>query len=263
MPDLIDTHAHLDSDQFADDVPAVLERAAPPASCRSSRRHDRTSSAACVQMAADHPRRLRHGGRSSERDHPGRRPRCATRWCACSTAPAWSAWARRGWIATGTRLPSRSRRNGSPGIWNWDAPAACPSSSTAATPRPTCCGCCAGVRPPRADPRRHALLRRVTGDGRGVPGDGPAPVVRRHVDVQERRQRRDVAAKVPLDRGMVETDCPYLSPVPLRGKRNEPANVVHTATCLAEVRGVSLETLAGQTTRNARLLFGLPGGDGS
>jgi TatD DNase family protein len=70
---------------------------------------------------------------------------------------------------------------------------------------------------------------------------------------------REVAATVPLDRVMVETDCPYLSPVPMRGKRNEPANVVHTATCLAGVLGLSVEELAARTTANARGLFRLPG----
>src|SRR5262249_37505950 len=73
---------------------------------------------------------------------------------------------------------------------------------------------------------------------------------------------RDVAAGVPADRVMVETDCPYLSPVPLRGKRNEPANVVHTATCLAGVLGVSLDELAERTTVDARRLFGRPAGTG-
>ncbi len=68
---------------------------------------------------------------------------------------------------------------------------------------------------------------------------------------------RAVAATIPADRIMVETDCPYLSPVPMRGKRNEPAHVVHTAQCLADTRGVSLETIAEQTTANARRLFGL------
>lgn len=68
---------------------------------------------------------------------------------------------------------------------------------------------------------------------------------------------REVAATIPLDRLLVETDCPYLSPVPFRGKRNEPANVVHTAACLAEVQGTSVEQLAEQTTCNARRLFGL------
>jgi len=69
---------------------------------------------------------------------------------------------------------------------------------------------------------------------------------------------RRVAGGIPLDRLLVETDAPYLSPVPLRGKRNEPANVVHTATCLAEAQGVSLEELAAATTANARRLFQLP-----
>jgi TatD DNase family protein len=68
---------------------------------------------------------------------------------------------------------------------------------------------------------------------------------------------RAVAARVPDDRLLIETDSPYLAPVPLRGKRNEPANVEHTARCLAEVRGTSFEELAAMTTANARALFGL------
>jgi TatD DNase family protein len=68
---------------------------------------------------------------------------------------------------------------------------------------------------------------------------------------------REVAARVPRDRLLVETDCPYLSPVPLRGKRNEPANVRYTAECLAQAQGMSFEELAEITTRNARALFGL------
>jgi TatD DNase family protein len=68
---------------------------------------------------------------------------------------------------------------------------------------------------------------------------------------------RDVAAKVPLDRVLVETDCPYLAPVPKRGQRNEPAYVVHTAECLASLLGVPLGVLAEHTTKNARQLFSL------
>lgn len=67
---------------------------------------------------------------------------------------------------------------------------------------------------------------------------------------------REVAAKIPDDRLLIETDAPYLSPHPKRGQRpNEPALVIHTAECLAEVRGVDLQTLAKQTTENARRLF--------
>ncbi|MBA4018034.1 MAG: hydrolase TatD [Pirellula sp.] len=66
---------------------------------------------------------------------------------------------------------------------------------------------------------------------------------------------RRTAASVPDDRILIETDSPYLSPQPLRGKRNEPANIVHTAKVLADVRGTPLEQFAAQTTANARRLF--------
>lgn len=68
---------------------------------------------------------------------------------------------------------------------------------------------------------------------------------------------RRVAAEIPADRILVETDSPYLSPHPLRGKRNEPANVRLTAACVAEARGTTLEEFARQTTENARRLFRL------
>ena len=67
---------------------------------------------------------------------------------------------------------------------------------------------------------------------------------------------RAVAATIPSDHILIETDSPYLSPHPLRGQRNEPQNLVHTATCLAEVRGQTLGQFAATTTANARRLFG-------
>ncbi len=79
------------------------------------------------------------------------------------------------------------------------------------------------------------------------------------VTFKKSQEIREVAATIPADRLLVETDSPYLSPHPLRGRRNEPAHVVHTAACLAEVRNASIEEIAQQTTANARRLFNLPG----
>jgi TatD DNase family protein len=67
---------------------------------------------------------------------------------------------------------------------------------------------------------------------------------------------REIARDVPADRLLVETDAPYLAPVPFRGKRNEPAWVAHTAKVLAEVRGMTPDALAELTTANFRRLFG-------
>ncbi|HAU28736.1 MAG TPA: LuxR family transcriptional regulator [Rhodospirillaceae bacterium] len=66
---------------------------------------------------------------------------------------------------------------------------------------------------------------------------------------------RETAMHVPMDRLLVETDAPFLAPVPFRGKTNEPAFVVHTAALLAGIRGVSPDVLANVTTANFKSLF--------
>ncbi|HRD75549.1 MAG TPA: TatD family hydrolase [Hyphomicrobiaceae bacterium] len=66
---------------------------------------------------------------------------------------------------------------------------------------------------------------------------------------------REIAAALPLDRLLVETDAPYLAPAPHRGKRNEPAFVAHTAAALAKVRGMPVAALAMATTENALRLY--------
>jgi TatD DNase family protein len=68
---------------------------------------------------------------------------------------------------------------------------------------------------------------------------------------------RDVVKRAPADRLLVETDAPYLAPVPYRGKINEPAFVLHTAAKVAEIRKEPLEKVAAQTTQNARAVFEL------
>jgi TatD DNase family protein len=71
---------------------------------------------------------------------------------------------------------------------------------------------------------------------------------------------REVLKKVPIERLLLETDCPYLSPVPFRGKRNEPARVVHVAETVAEVYGRPVDEVARITTENVVRLFRLPVG---
>ena len=63
--------------------------------------------------------------------------------------------------------------------------------------------------------------------------------------------------KFPLERILIETDAPYLAPVPMRGKQNEPAFVRYVAEKVAEIKGISLETVAKQTSRNAEELYGI------
>ena len=71
---------------------------------------------------------------------------------------------------------------------------------------------------------------------------------------------RDAAARAPIDRVLVETDCPFLAPAPHRGKRNEPAYVALTAAALASLRGLPADELGRATTANARAALRLPGG---
>jgi TatD DNase family protein len=68
---------------------------------------------------------------------------------------------------------------------------------------------------------------------------------------------REACAWAPLERVLVETDCPYLAPVPMRGKRNEPAYLVHTARVVAAARGLEVAALSEVTAANARRLFKL------
>ncbi|SET23318.1 TatD DNase family protein [Natronincola peptidivorans] len=65
----------------------------------------------------------------------------------------------------------------------------------------------------------------------------------------------EVAKEIPLEWLLIETDCPYLAPVPYRGKRNEPAYVRHVAETIAEAKGISFEKVAQQTKENTKKLF--------
>ena len=75
------------------------------------------------------------------------------------------------------------------------------------------------------------------------------------VTFKNAKKPKEVAIEVPLDKLLIETDCPYLAPHPYRGKRNEPAYVKLVAQQIAELKGISLEEVAKATTENAKKLF--------
>ncbi len=79
------------------------------------------------------------------------------------------------------------------------------------------------------------------------------------VTFKSARDLQAVALAVPLERMLIETDAPYLAPVPMRGKTNEPGFVRHTGEFIAKLKGVPVEQLARQTSENFRHLFGVPG----
>ena len=76
------------------------------------------------------------------------------------------------------------------------------------------------------------------------------------VSFKNARQTQDVAALCPLNRMLIETDAPYLAPVPMRGKTNEPSFVPFVATKIAEIKSLTVEEIGAITTANARRLFG-------
>ena len=75
------------------------------------------------------------------------------------------------------------------------------------------------------------------------------------VTFKNAQQLKEVAKLVPIDRMLVETDSPYLAPVPYRGKPNEPAYVLHVAEYIAELRNTTLQDIASHTTQNFHTLF--------
>jgi TatD DNase family protein len=69
---------------------------------------------------------------------------------------------------------------------------------------------------------------------------------------------QEVVRRIPLERVLIETDCPFLAPVPFRGKRNEPAYVQYVARAIADIKKISFETVAEVTFQNACSVFGIP-----
>jgi TatD DNase family protein len=116
------------------------------------------------------------------------------------------------------------------------------------------------VRRWRGDPARIGVLHCFTGTSefaRSVLDLGLMVSFSGIVTFRNADSLRAVAREVPEDRLLIETDTPYLAPVPQRGRPNEPAYVVHVAESLAKIRNDTVEHIAHSTARNALRLFGL------
>jgi TatD DNase family protein len=257
---LFDTHAHLDDERLRDDLPAVLDRAAAAGVahvlCVATTASD---SARCVEIADHFP----------------------VVWASVGIQPNNAAQAGPADWTEVERLVESVRvvAVGETGLdRHWDFTPFPQQEDYFARHlalarrlgKPVVIHCREAeadmVRMLRDDFERHGPVRGVM---HSFTGDGPTAVAclamglyvsfAGMVTYKNAGDLRAVAAQVPADRLLVETDSPYLAPVPVRGQRNEPAYVAHTAAALAAVRGVPADELAAQTTRNALALFGMLG----
>jgi TatD DNase family protein len=256
--DLIDTHAHLDDEKFQDDLPAVLERARQAGLVRVvTIATTAASSRACVDLAA------RHAFLSS----------------TVGIQPNHVAEAAAGDWDTVVELASKPSvvalgETGLDRYWDYTPFAAQEDYFARHLALARQRGLAVVihcrqaevdvVRMLRADYDRHGPVRAVmhsfTGDlatQEACLAMGLYISFAGMLTYKNAQALREVAAQTPLDRLLVETDAPYLAPVPVRGQRNEPAHVKHTALCLAQIKGAPFERIAEQTTRNARALFGI------
>jgi TatD DNase family protein len=259
MADLIDTHAHLDDEQFAADLPAVLDRARSAGVVKIvTVATTAPSSMVSVQLAQRHPMLFATVGL-----HPNN---------IAEAAPG--AWDEVLALAEGERVVGI----GETGLdRHWDTTPfplqeeyfARHLELARRVGRPVVIHCREAeadvLRLLRTDFDRHGPVRGVMHSFTGGPDTAEACLAMGlylsfagMLTYKNAAALREVARHIPPDRLLVETDSPYLSPVPLRGKRNEPAHVVHTAACLAELHGMSPDALAARTTANAQALFGLP-----
>lgn len=255
-PALFDTHAHLDDERFHADLPAVLERAATAGVERVvTVATTADDSQRCIALAQAHPLLVASVGlqpNNLAQSAPGDWDRVV----ALATAPRVVAIGETGldryWDYTPfpqqedyfARHLELARRHQLPVIIH------CREAEADV------------VRMLRQDYGAHGPVRGVmhsfTGDlatARACLDMGLYISFAGMVTYKNAQNLRDLARHIPADRLLIETDSPYLAPVPQRGKRNEPAFVLHTAECLARERGEDIATLALQMTRNARDLF--------
>jgi TatD DNase family protein len=256
--ELIDTHSHLDDEQFQQDLPAVLERAAAAGVRRIvTVATTAPSSAVCIGLAERYPALVASVG--IQPNH------------VAEASPG--AWDEVNALATNDRVVAVGE-TGLDRYWDY-TPFAQQEEYFARHLQLArrhhlaviihCREAEADVvRMLREDFNRDGPVRGVMHSFTGDAATAEACVAMGlhisfagMVTYKNAQNLRAVAASIPADRLLVETDSPYLAPVPVRGRRNEPAYVIHTAACLAAVRGMVPDVLAEQMTGNAKKLFAL------
>lgn len=258
LPELIDTHAHLDDERFAADLPTVLERAAAAGvGSIVTMGVTASSSRISVNLAAQHPGLFAAVGIQPTNVAAA----AATDWgevVKLATHDRVVAIGETGldgyWDAT--TLPQQevffarhldlARKRGLAVVIH------CRQAETEV------------LRMLREDYERHGpvcgVMHCFSGDATMAAACLDLGLYLSFAGVvtyKNAQSLHEVARQVPLDRLLIETDSPYLAPVPVRGRRNKPAFVAHTAALIAELREVEVTEIAAQTTRNARRFFGL------
>lgn len=253
---LVDTHCHIGFSAFDEDRAAVLERAW------------HAGLVGLVAVAVDAPSALR--ARELARDHPGRihataglHPTEEAAGDAEAFPPVAELLADGGFVAVGEtgldafhdRVPMEAQQQSLARHLELSLELGLPVVLHC---RDAFDEIEAALRPYRGQPLA-GVLHCFTGD------EGHAERLVEsglHIGVggiatfKPRNDLRSAVRRVPDDRLLLETDAPWLAPVPHRGRRNEPAYVRHVAECLAVDRGTPLDTLAARTTANAEALFG-------
>jgi TatD DNase family protein len=256
---LVDTHAHLMDPAFGDDLVAVLQRAAEAGVgtivCVG---YDLESSRAAVELAREYP-----GLRATVGVHPNYLAEAPQEWLAevraLAAEPRVVGIGETGLDYYRTYTPHDVQQAGFVAQLELGVELGLP---VVVHCRDAEADVLASLRVQTRGERAPGVLHCFSGSAttmQAAVAAGYYISLAGTVTFKNAAGLRAVAAEVPADRLLVETDCPYLSPVPQRGQRNEPAHVRLTAACIAEVRGQPLVEVAEQTTANAERLFGLAG----
>jgi len=257
MMEFVDTHAHLNDDKFREDLPEVIERAKSAGVCRILNLGDTMkSSEYAVQLAEEHEELFAGVGIHPEEAYE----------MTSADDDRIAAWARKPGVAAIGEIgldyywekdPEKRRLQQKIFIRQMDL--------ARQLHLPVC------VHDREAHGDTLAILKK---EGKGIPGvlhcfSGSLEVAQEALKLgwligvdgpltfKNAARLPEIVQKIPLERILIETDSPYMAPVPMRGKRNEPSYVRYIAEKLAELRGETLETIAAATTQNAETLYRL------